>query len=132
MYRVERSKSSRSRCGAKGSAQSTSCSIDDVIAKDELRVGWMNDETGTYGGWVHLRCWRVPNRVWLGLPDPAVCNDAAKFQKALRSMGGVLLSGLGELSSSEMRKLTHVPRAHPTHSRSSFFPRCRIARSGGG
>ena len=56
MYRVERAKSGRSRCQAKGSAQSPQCSRDDLIAKDELRVGWLNSETGSYGGWVHVGC----------------------------------------------------------------------------
>ena len=54
-YRVERARSARSRCQAKGAAQ---CCADDLIPKDELRVGWLNAESGTYGGWVHLRCWR--------------------------------------------------------------------------
>ena len=57
MYCVERAKSGRSRCQAKGSAQSPQCSRDDLIAKDELRVGWLNSESGTYGGWVRLGCW---------------------------------------------------------------------------
>ena len=50
----------------------------------------------------------MPNRVWLGLPDPAKCTDAAAFQAALRGMGAVLLSGLSELSSGEMRQLAHL------------------------
>ena len=108
MYRVERAKSARSHCQAKGSAQASQCSRDDLISKDELRVGWLNSESGTYGGWVHLGCWRVPNRVWLGLPDPIKCSDVGAFQSALRGMGSVLLSGLAELSGSEMRKLAHV------------------------
>ena len=87
---------------------------------------------------MHLGCWRVPNRVWLGLPDPTKCSDVGAFQSALRGMGAVLLSGLtltptptltptltltltlipnpnqvllsglAELSGSEMRKLAHV------------------------
>ena len=107
MYRVERAKSGRSRCQAKGSAQSAECARDDLIAKGELRVGWLNSESGTYGGWVRLGCnpnpspsptpnptptpsqvrlgcWRVPNRVWLGLPNPDTCTERAAFERALR------------------------------------------------
>ena len=51
MYHVERAKSSRSRCQAKGSAQSSNCGRDDFISKDELRVGWMSSESGMYGSW---------------------------------------------------------------------------------
>lgn len=106
MYRVERAKSNRSRCCAKPPGRSPLCFSDECIEKDALRVGWMNSETGAYGGWVHLKCWRVPNRVWLGLPDPATCTDVSKFASALRSMGGVLLAGLAELSGGEMREVT--------------------------
>ena len=38
MYRVERAKSGRSRCQAKGSAQSAECARDDLIAKVRVRV----------------------------------------------------------------------------------------------
>jgi hypothetical protein len=103
MYRVERAKSNRSRCMAKGNARSAMCLKDDCIEKDELRVGWMNMESGSYQNWVHLKCWRVPNRVWLGLPDPAKCQDVHVFAAALKCMGAVLLSGLGELSDGELR-----------------------------
>ena len=103
MYRVERAKSNRSRCMAKGNARSAMCLKDDCIEKDELRVGWMNMESGSYQNWVHLKCWRVPNRVWLGLPDPAKCQDVHVFAVALKCMGAVLLSGLGELSDGELR-----------------------------
>jgi len=42
--------------------------------------------------------------VWLGLPNPDTCTERAAFERALRSMGAVLLSGLAELSSGEMRQ----------------------------
>jgi hypothetical protein len=44
----------------------------------------MNKEAGSYGRWCHLQCWRVPSRVWLGLPQEG--DDAAKFEAALLSM----------------------------------------------
>ena len=59
MYRVERAKSGRSRCRAWGGA-AADVFADDCIAKDALRVGWFNQETGTYVNWVHLTCWRCP------------------------------------------------------------------------
>ena len=61
-------------CMAKGSSSTCNGS---AIDKGELRVGWLNSETGTYGGWVRLRCWRVPNRVWLGLPNPDKCREVS-------------------------------------------------------
>jgi hypothetical protein len=103
LYCVERARSGRSNCQAKGSAKNCR---DECIPLGELRVGWMNSETGQYGGWVHLKCWRVPNRVWLGLPDPNKVTDERNFEAALRSMGGVLLSGLGALPADDMRRVT--------------------------
>ena len=30
----------------------------------------MDEQSGAYGGWTRLTCWRVPSKIWLGLPDP--------------------------------------------------------------
>lgn len=80
-YRMELAKSGRSKCTQKGKKakkceqprtdgmdESSSTAIvaataPEVIVKGELRVGWLEPQTGTYGGWKHLRCWRVPNQV---------------------------------------------------------------------
>lgn len=107
IYRVERAKSGRSKCAAKGAAKT--CAADACIPKvtkqyprrhlspslssslsltsshllspppaallfrcpfllcsppkDHLRVGWLNAETGSYGNWVRIECWRVPSKV---------------------------------------------------------------------
>ena len=81
-YRVELAKSGRSRCKATGKfkacnanptpADEPSTDLVDLTVKPEMirqgevRVGWMNEDSGTYGGWKHLRCWRVPNKVRTG------------------------------------------------------------------
>eukprot|EP00798_Chlamydomonas_sp_ICE-L_P027026 gene27026-2253_t len=70
------------------------------IAKGELRVGWMDMDTGAYGGWTHLACWRVPSKR-NGLQDPASCTDASKFEAALLAMNLVLLCSLSELPKGE-------------------------------
>uniref|UniRef100_A0A7S0N4Q4 Uncharacterized protein n=1 Tax=Pyramimonas obovata TaxID=1411642 RepID=A0A7S0N4Q4_9CHLO len=95
-YRVELAKSNRSAC-----TQSTKigkkCGDDVMIEKGAVRIGVLNKESGTYTFWVHLRCWRVPQKVWMGLPDPAVVSDPKRFEAALVGMSEVLLSGVGEL-----------------------------------
>lgn len=78
LYRVELAKSGRSRCNATGkykkcdTSQEREESTDlvdltatpeSLIFKDEVRVGWLNEQTGTYGAWKHLRCWRIPSKV---------------------------------------------------------------------
>ena len=96
MYRVEPAKSGRSKCSAKGKAKT--CGADELIPVGHLRVGSLDADTGSYGRWVRLECWRVPSKVWLGLADPDKCADATLFTAALLSMSSVLLSGVGELS----------------------------------
>ena len=95
IYRTEQAKSGRSKCSQKGK-KAKRCS-DELIDKGAVRVGTMNMEAGAYGRWVHVQCWRVPSKVWLGLPDPAACSDKAQFEKALSSMNEVLFCGFNEL-----------------------------------
>ena len=42
-------------------------------------------------------CWRVPSKIWLGLPNPEKCQDMNLFAKALASMNEVLFCGFNEL-----------------------------------
>ena len=95
-YRVEPAKSARSKCAVTG----------ETIPLDALRVGSLNHETGTYGRWALLAKWRVPSRVWLGLPDPDACTDAELFKAGLLSMSSVVLSGVGELGPEQVVEFT--------------------------
>lgn len=119
-YRVEKAKSGRSKCkqtskvGKKCSVRPEQqqqqqqvpgdsaalvdpSAVPEIIDKGELRVGWTNEQSGTYGGWCHLRCWRVPYKVWQGLPRPEKCQDPAKFAVALLNMNHII-DGFAELS----------------------------------
>lgn len=117
-YRVELAKSGRSACKQKGKAKKCFGEAPEnppYIAKDEIRIGSIEQESGSYSRWVHLGCWRVPSKVWLGLPDsnpdPAtcLCRDPAQFESALLSMNEVLLCGLRDLSKSDRDKVVrHV------------------------
>lgn len=109
-YRMELAKSGRSACKQRGAAKKCSgggTENPSYIAKGEIRIGSMEYESGSYSRWVHLRCWRVPSKVWLGMPDcnpdPSVCtcSDRARFEAALLSMNEVLLCGFSELSKSD-------------------------------
>jgi len=93
-YRVELAKSGRSRCQKSN----------DFIEKGEVRVGFLT-EAGTYGLFCHLNYWRVPSKVWLGLPDPKRCRDQKKFDKALCRMNQVALSGMEDLPKSDRKKV---------------------------
>jgi len=102
-YRVELARSARSRCQARGSSKQCS-EASPFIEKGNSRIGFMMDG-GTYGLWVHLDCWRVPSKVWLGLPDPAKTKDFKKFDAALLRMNEVTLCGVKELAAAERKKV---------------------------
>jgi len=102
-YRIELAKSSRSCCNATGSGKQCD---DDTILQNAIRIGRMDKESGSYGRFVHLCCWRVPSKVWLGLPDS---NDIVKIANALLSMNEVLLDGMTQLDKGTLREVaTHV------------------------
>jgi len=92
----------------KGAAKKCGTGAED-IAKGEVRVGSLHEETGSYTRWNHLGCWRVPSKVWMGLPDPETCQDPLTFVAALEAMNSVLFNGLPELD--EARKLELVRHA---------------------
>lgn len=98
---VELAKSGRAKCKAMGVAKHCA---DVVIEKGAVRVGTLDPEAGSYGRWVHLDCYRVPSKVWLGIPDPAKCKDVSVFEECLMQMGGVQLAGMAELPP-EARKI---------------------------
>jgi len=92
LYRVELAKSGRSK-GKDGA----------LISKGKVRIGSLDEEAGSYGRWSHLGCWRVPSKIWLGLPDPDKSTDPTRFEAALAAMNGVLLCGVSELPPAERR-----------------------------
>jgi hypothetical protein len=123
-YRVETAKSGRSTCRqtVKAAVKCRTVSLkkkqdeesNEIISrndawtkiqKGEIRIGTLFKETGTYTRWVHLRCWRIPSTVWLGLPDPSVCNDPRLFLKSLIQMDEMILCGILEMSSEDQMKV---------------------------
>ena len=108
IYRVEPAKSGRSACSMAARGPNTRCvrGAPFKIPKGELRVGSIDDESGSYSRWVHLECWRVPVKIHQGLPrlGSPEAEDPAAFEAALLSMNEVLLSGVEELEP-EIRQL---------------------------
>jgi BRCA1 C Terminus (BRCT) domain len=64
------------------------------IGKDAIRVGSLDDRSGSYGRWFHLGCWRVPYRIWAGLQSSG---DREQVLLDLLHMDQVLLTGLASL-----------------------------------
>lgn len=96
LYRVEAAKSARSLCRAAGKAKK--CGKGEKIQKGDVRIGSLDEKSGKHARWIHLNCWRVPSKVWLGVPDPEECDDPKMFEQALLQMNEVLLSGVSELT----------------------------------
>ena len=86
-YRVELAKSGRSKCKKTG----------ELIPKGAVRVGSLDQQAGGYSKWNLLSSWRVPSKVWLGLPNPDECQDVGAFVEALTKMNEVLFCGMEEL-----------------------------------
>lgn len=101
-YRIELARSGRSRCQARGLRKK--CEQDNpFIEKGALRVGFIL-ESGGYGLWVHMSCWRVPSSIWMGLPDPSTCRDAKQFLAACERMNQLTLCGVEELKPAHRNK----------------------------
>jgi NAD-dependent DNA ligase len=96
LYRVEAAKSARSLCRQKGKAKK--CGEGEKIPKGDVRIGSIDEESGSHARWNHLNCWRVPSKIWLGVPNPEECHDPKMFEQALLSMNEVLISGVSELT----------------------------------
>ena len=82
-YRVELARSNRSKCCAKRGG--VACEHEnDIIDLNEIRVGHINPTSGGFGSWSHLRCWRIPTKIWNGLPqsDNGPLDKKAKQKKA--------------------------------------------------
>lgn len=97
-YRVEPAKSGRSAC--KVGEAAAACKHDNpAIEKGELRWGSYDAEAGSYSRWHHMRCWRIPSAIWLGLPPAGEGPDA--FEAALLAMEHIALVGFSELSAEQ-------------------------------
>jgi len=109
-YRVELARSNRSSCKATGAAKKCGGKYGGqpeemsgpeetggppLIAKGEVRVGSLDNQSGGYGRWRHVPCWRVPSKIWLGVQD--VAGDAAAVAQRLLEMNEVLFSGFSDL-----------------------------------
>mmetsp|Transcript_20086 Transcript_20086/g.24860 ORF Transcript_20086/g.24860 Transcript_20086/m.24860 type:complete len:477 (+) Transcript_20086:73-1503(+) len=90
-YRAELAKSGRSNCKQTGKAKKC---MNTNISMNELRLGSLDLESGSYTRWNHLSCFRVPNKIWKGLTNP---DDANQVDRDLRSMSHVVLSGFAQL-----------------------------------
>jgi BRCT domain type II-containing protein len=70
------------------------------IPKDGIRIGSIDQMSGSYGRWHHLACWRVPYRIWAGLTQPT---DAKAVLQDLLYIDQVLLTNLASLNAEQQK-----------------------------
>lgn len=100
-YRVELAKSGRAQC-----VVCKRGGVKEPIVKGEVRVGSLDENSGAYGRWHHLRCWKVPRKIFTGFTH---AEDADTTMRDLKSMEEVLLCGISELdSNAQSDVLEHV------------------------
>ena len=92
-YAVELAKTSRSACVV--------CT--QKILKATPRFGSMNKDTGSYGRWAHLSCFRVPSIIHSNFEDASASFDETKA--ALFALDGLSLTGIAALSSEHIDDL---------------------------
>ena len=69
-----------------------------------MRCGSYDSETGGYGRWTHLCCWRVPSSVWGALPsgfEGKEESSATAFENAVLAMQSVTFCGYSELDAEQ-------------------------------
>merc|ERR1719464_325532 len=77
-----------------------------LIPKDTIRVGTLDEISGSYGRWHKLGCWRVPYRIWSGLTDPS---DPDRVWYDLLRMDEILLTNVNSLSGNhKIEFLSHI------------------------
>eukprot|EP00752_Nemacystus_decipiens_P004579 g4179.t1 len=102
-YKVELARSNRSKCN--GTKTARQCTEDGLIGKGEIRIGSLDAQAGSYARWVHLECWRVPSRIWQGLPQDDADRSIARCVAALSGMNEVNLTGFNDLSPHDQRRV---------------------------
>mmetsp|Transcript_11388 Transcript_11388/g.27147 ORF Transcript_11388/g.27147 Transcript_11388/m.27147 type:complete len:998 (+) Transcript_11388:336-3329(+) len=76
------------------------------IPKGNIRIGSLDDQSGSYGRWNHLVCWRVPYRIWAGLTD---MTDPQQVKQDLLLLEDVLFDGVSTLPEKELNLLiSHI------------------------
>ena len=103
VYKIERARSDRGRCFQTETQRK--CGGGN-IEKGVLRAGNLNNESGTYGRWMHLKCWRVPSAVWLSFPEKdSTYFTKENFMQVLHQLDDVLLTGIAELTDEEIEEV---------------------------
>jgi len=84
-----------------------------LIADRAIRIAVLVPESGEFGLFRHLNCWRVPKSVWFCMPEPGFCRESEytvhEYARRLSQMDDVIFSGWRDLSDADKNLVaTHV------------------------
>lgn len=82
-----------------GSASSKVADNQNFIPEGAVRLGSLDNKSGSYGRWHHLKCWRVPYRIWGGMTD---LTDAKSVKQDLFLLEEILLTGISQLPEDDL------------------------------
>jgi len=76
-----------------------------LIAQRAIRIAVLVPESGDFGLFRHLHCWRVPKSVWFCMPEPGFCRESEytvhEYARRLSQMDDVIFSGWRDLSDAD-------------------------------
>lgn len=107
-YKVELARSGRSKCTQRTQSARRCADEGPLIGKGEIRIGSLDSQSGSYGRWVHLKCWRVPSRIWMGLAQADGDGGVGTLEMcvaALSGMNEVQFTGFNDLSPHDQRQV---------------------------
>ncbi|CAM9650572.1 unnamed protein product, partial [Ectocarpus fasciculatus] len=88
-YKVELARSGRSKCTQRTMSARRCFDEGPLIGKGEIRIGSLDAQSGSYGRWVHLKCWRVPSRIWMGLARADGGDGGGTLEMCVAALAGM-------------------------------------------
>ncbi len=106
MVTVKRAKSERGKKDAStGREIEAAAATFGRIAKRAIRIAILDRESGSFGRFRHLNCWRVPKVVWFCMPEPNFCREdeytVEEYVRRLSQMDDVVFCGFGDLTDAD-------------------------------
>lgn len=113
MGTVEKTKGKKKKKASTGLEIEAADASFGLIADRAIRIAVLVPESGEFGLFRHLNCWRVPKSVWFCMPEPGFCRESEytvqEYARRLSQMDDVIFSGWRDLSDADKNLVaTHV------------------------
>ena len=105
MGTVEKTKGKKKKKASTGLEIEAADASFGLIADRAIRIAVLVPESGEFGLFRHLHCWRVPKSVWFCMPEPGFCRESEytvhEYARRLSQMDDVIFSGWRDLSDAD-------------------------------